>query len=402
MVSLKQFLAGLAFVPVVLSHPPPDQHSKIAPKVIIISMFGPEGEAWWGIPEFDVLAHNITVPGLSPLYPHVHCTADKVICQLITGESEINAAVTITSLAFSELFDLRSTYFFVAGIAGVNPMHATTGSATFARYAIQVALQYEIDAREMPHNFTTGYVPQGSLAPGQYPQSIYGTEVFELNNELRTRAVGFAKNAQLADSAAAQTYRANYLQNSTHGIYQMGGSPPSVVECDVATSDVYYSGDLLSQAFDNTTTLLTNGTGQYCTTAQEDNATLEALLRAAVHDRVDFSRIVVMRTASDFDRPYPGEDAAYHLLYADQAGFEISIENIYRAGIHVVQGIVGEWKETFSHGVKPNNYIGDILGTLSGGNPNFGPGRILALEESGALLTKRSRSVLSKRWSNRL
>ena len=26
----------------------------IAPKFMIISMFGPEGEAWYGIPEFDV------------------------------------------------------------------------------------------------------------------------------------------------------------------------------------------------------------------------------------------------------------------------------------------------------------------------------------------------------------
>lgn len=35
------------------------------------------------------------------------------------------------------------------------------------------------------------------------------------------------------------------------------------------------SGTLLSQAFGNYTTLVTNGTGVYATTAQEDNATLE-------------------------------------------------------------------------------------------------------------------------------
>lgn len=38
--------------------------------------------------------------------------------------------------------------------------------------------------------------------------------------------------------------------------------------------------------------LLTNGTAQYCITAQEDNATLEALLRGAQTKRIDFSRII--------------------------------------------------------------------------------------------------------------
>ena len=44
----------------------------------------------------------------------------------------------------------------IAGIAGINPKVATLGSVTFARYAVQVALQYEFDAREIPSNFTTG------------------------------------------------------------------------------------------------------------------------------------------------------------------------------------------------------------------------------------------------------
>ena len=71
--------------------------------------------------------------------------------------SEINAASSITALTFCGLFDLRKTYFMVAGIAGINPKVATLGSVTFAKYAIQVALQYEFDAREIPANFSTGY-----------------------------------------------------------------------------------------------------------------------------------------------------------------------------------------------------------------------------------------------------
>ncbi|KAK4996406.1 hypothetical protein LTR66_003990, partial [Elasticomyces elasticus] len=59
----------------------------VKPKVFIISMFPPEAAVWYGIPEFDVLATNITVPGFSPLFPDAHCTADGEICQLTTGES---------------------------------------------------------------------------------------------------------------------------------------------------------------------------------------------------------------------------------------------------------------------------------------------------------------------------
>ncbi|CAI7629702.1 unnamed protein product [Penicillium pancosmium] len=369
------------------------QAEKIAPKVFIVSMFEPEAEAWWNVPEFNILAHNITVPGLSSIYPDVHCTDDYEVCQLITGEAEINAAATVTAVAFSSLFDLTQTYFLIAGIAGVNPKRVTTGSATFARYAVQVALQYEIDIRELPHNYSTGYIPYGSRYPNQYPSTIYGTEVFEVNDNLRKIAAGFARRANLSDSDTAKAYRAHYKTPS--GLYKAATLPPSVVECDTATSDVYYSGNLLATAFDNTTKLFTNGTGEYCSSAQEDNATLEVLLRSSSHKLTDFARIIVMRTASDFDRPYPGASALYNLVDSDQGGFEPALKNLYIAGIEVVQGIRKGWKSTFSAGVEPSNYIGDIFGTL-GGTPDFGPGVSQSLEESGAY-KKRSLNRLTRR-----
>lgn len=244
----------------------------------------------------------------------------------------------------------------VAGIAGVNPEVATICAVTFARYAVQVALQYEFDPREIPANFSTGYIPQGSTVPSEYPQSIYGTEVFEVNQNLQKLAASFARNATLNDSADAVAYRALY---GSSDLYTAGTKAPSVIECDVATSDVYYSGSILGEAFGNYTKLVTNGTGNYCTTAQEDNATLEALVRAAAMKLVDFSRIIVMRTASDFDRPWPGEAATTNLLYSQQGAFEPAIQNIYLAGIKVVEGILDGWNATFAKGVNASNYIGE-------------------------------------------
>ncbi|KAJ7600526.1 purine nucleoside permease [Mycena floridula] len=301
---------------------------KIRPKVFIIDMFASEAEAWYGIPQFNLLEKNITIPGLSPLpgyYSAIHCTKDGSICQVITGQAEINAASTISALIYSARFDLTFTYFLIAGIAGISPKLGTLGSVTFARYAVQVGLQHEIDAREKPANFPYGYFPQGTTSPGEFPTFIDGTEVFEVNVALRDLAVNFAKTAKLRDSPGAQAARANYSRSSSFG---PGAAPPSVVACDTATSDTFWSGELLSEAFENTTLLFTNHHGIYCSTQQEDNATLNALMRGAL------SAV---------------------------------------AGVPVVQGILAGWDHKFRAGVPAPNYIGDIFGSL-GGKPDFVPG----------------------------
>jgi purine nucleoside permease len=88
--------------------------------------------------------------------------------------------------------------------------------------------------------------------------------------------------------------------------FAAGVGGPKVVKCDAATSDVYYSGRLLSEAFEKITEVWTNGTGSYCMTAQEDNATLEVLVRMAVHGLVDFGRVIVMRTGKSNDKTEVG------------------------------------------------------------------------------------------------
>jgi purine nucleoside permease len=101
-------------------------------------------------------------PEISLFLDSLLCTQTHTVsrmapsCQLTTGESEINAAVTISSLIASNKFDLRDTYFLIAGIAGINPKHGMLGDVAFCKYAIQVALRYEFDAREIPSNFPTG------------------------------------------------------------------------------------------------------------------------------------------------------------------------------------------------------------------------------------------------------
>ncbi|KAE9398870.1 NUP-domain-containing protein [Gymnopus androsaceus JB14] len=352
-------------------------HHVIKPKVFIIDMRVKSGLASPNL----ISSHKTSPSPASPLSSQdAHCTSDGSICQLITGEAEINAASTMTALVYSGVFDLTTTYFLIAGIAGINPKVATIGSVTFARFAVQAMFRRAL------------------LLQIQYPQSIYGTEVFELNSDLRTIAVNFAKTATLNDSVAAQEQRVLYASVPA---YARGAAAPTVTECDTATSDVYWSGDLLGEAFENTTLLFTNGTGLYCSSQQEDNATLEALLRATLVGLVDFSRIIVMRTASDFDREYNGETAAAN-LFGEHPAFRPSVMNLYLAGVKVIEGILNGWKEQFEQGIKPTNYIGDIFGTL-GGEPDFGPGSIFGGHPAtpASALARRSvrqRSKMMKRF----
>lgn len=355
--------------------------------------FDPEADVWYeNLPKSglgDLLAMNISVPGLSPLFPAVHCTAEGTICQVTTGESEINAATTVNSVVLSGMFDLRKTYFLIAGIAGVNPKHGTLGSVAIAKYAVQVALQHELDAREMPPNWTTGYFSYGTFRPGQYPTILYGTEVFEVNEALRDAAYGYASKVRLEDSADARAYRKRYAAGGPS--YAMATRPPSVIKCDSATSDVYYSGHLMSETFENVTRLLTNGSATYCVTAQEENAILEVLVRLDIWGLVDYGRAIIMRTGgswpiilrlfvkangkkkgSNFDRPAPGVDVLDNLRAAEQNGITLATTNLYLAGVSIVRGILSEWDGVFQKGIAAPNYLGDIFGTL-GGQPDFGP-----------------------------
>ncbi|KAM3501379.1 hypothetical protein MY10362_005596 [Beauveria mimosiformis] len=372
----------------------------IAPKVMVVSMFAPEAQAWYHNFEYSGLGNlsaiEITSRGLSMLFPSIFCTQDASVCHVTVGEGEINAAASAMALLLSPAFDLRETYFLLGGIAGVNPHRATLGSVAFARYAVQVGLQYEVDPRSAPDDWQTGYISYGSDRPHQYPSVFYGSEVFELNAKLRDVAYDLASTATLDDADNARALRAQYAAGSADAA---AAAPPSLVKCDVTTSDVYFVGDELAREFDTTTRIWTNGTGAYCMSAQEDNAILEVLARgaAAAPDRlVDFARVVLLRAGANFDRPPPGVPIRDFMAEAAvQPGQAIAAQNMYSAGVQVVRGIVHGWDETFARGLAPDNYVGDMLGRL-GGEPDFGTPEA-RLDAQRRLLTAGSRGQARRR-----
>src|SRR5579863_7321461 len=81
-------------------------------KVLIVSMFGAEAKPWLEALKFT---EALPVPGLSPDYPELRCTAEEV-CLMTTGMGEANAAASLTALIFSGRVDLSRAYVLVAGI----------------------------------------------------------------------------------------------------------------------------------------------------------------------------------------------------------------------------------------------------------------------------------------------
>ncbi|WP_429315998.1 purine-nucleoside phosphorylase [Paraburkholderia sp. GAS448] len=316
------------------------QNSESAPharhvKVMIISMFAPEGQVW-----LDHLGpwQDIPVAGLSPDYPAVHCN-NQDICVVTTGMGHTNAAASIMALAFSPRFDLHDTYFMIAGIAGIDPLRGTIGSAAWAKYLVDFGIQWEIDAREKPSKWHSGYLGINTKSPADKPPLDYRTEVFQLNPQLADAAYALSRNVTLSDNPQAQAARAKYH-------YAPANQPPTVVQCDTLAGDTWWSGKALGDRAREWTKILTDGKGVYCTTQQEDNATYEALKRAAAAHRVDLNRIAVLRAGSDFDRPYNGQSSVDNLLnYQAQGGFVPAIDNLYRAGNPLVQDIVTHWNE---------------------------------------------------------
>lgn len=339
-----------------------------SPKVFIVSMFKPKEEVWTSRMNFE---HRLEIPGLASTSPYIRCTDNYDICQFTTGEGEINAAVSMAFLVSSPLFDLTKTYWLLAGIAGGEPSQVTTGSVTFARFAIQVGLLFQIDSKELSEsysNWTSGYFAYGTKDPWTYPKAVYGTELFELNDNLRTHVMKIAEQytgqLKLGDTDN-QALRKLYN-------YPLANSPPSIKACDVTTSDGYFTGEVLANYVTDYSHMLTNGTAAYCASAQEENATLEAFLRMATAGRIDFLRIIVMRSISNFARSPAGMDPLDFFLHYPKGGFDHALDNLYIAGWPIVQDIVDRWGSDYRDGkYAALNYVGDIVGRL-GQKPPYG------------------------------
>jgi purine nucleoside permease len=318
-------------------------------RVMVITMFDIKGSPFgaetlrWV--QRENLTEEIEVPGLSSNFPTVKCRPPSDerprmsdICVVTTDIGYANAASSITALVFGNQFNFENTYFIIAGIAGVDPADGTLGSAAWSRWVVDLGLSHEIDAREMPAGWPYGHTGFGPVPPGVKPTRTIGNEYFRLNEQLLQKALLLTQNLNLSvnDRPSTIAYRALYPNAPAN-------AKPRVIQCDSASVDTYWHGAILSQRANDWAALLTNGSSNYCMTDEEDASTLTALRRGAEADLLDFNRIAVLRTASNFDQPHPGQ-TPYESLTTSSGGFLPSLENAYLVGSTLAHNIIGNWR----------------------------------------------------------
>ena len=107
----------------------------------------------------------------------------------------------------------------------------------------------------------------------------------------------------LGDTPEMQKDRAQYASANAR-------RPPFVLRGDTISSSTFFTGVKMSEWANQSVKYHTGGKGNYVTTGMEDTGTLSSLQMLAKAGRVDWNRIMVLRTASDFDQPPPGMTAA--------------------------------------------------------------------------------------------
>ncbi len=184
----------------------------------------------------------------------------------------------------------------MAGIAGIDPADASLGSAAWAEWVVDGDLAHLIDPREMPKEWPTGYFPlvQRRALPAKRKVDPGGPqEVYHLNGALTEWAYQLTKDVPLPDNEHMKTSRARYTESPN------AQKPPFVLKGDNIAGSTFWHGKLLDQRANDWVKYWTEGKGNYVTTAMEDSGLCQAMTNLAKAGKVDFNRVMVLRTASN-------------------------------------------------------------------------------------------------------
>jgi purine nucleoside permease len=327
-------LIGLAYP--ALAEPRP-----IPVKVVVVAMFevgadtgDQPGELQYWV-ERDHLDRIFELPAA---YHAVRMNNDGEMA-VLTGQGTAHAASTIMALGLDPRFDLSRAYWIVAGIAGGSPDRISLGSAAWARWVVDGDLGYEIDAREIPPDWTTGFLPLRKPKPFDPPAAPLDGQVYALNASLAEWAFNLTRSTPLADSDHLKEVRSHFDGAAAQ-------RPPFVTMGDEISSSTYWHGKLFDAWAAEWVPYFTGGKAEFFTTAMEDTGTLQSLQFLANAKRVDLNRVLVLRTVSNFDRQSRGVSAAESLAnqrIGAYSGYLPSLEAAYTVGHAVVIEFLAHW-----------------------------------------------------------
>jgi purine nucleoside permease len=321
---------------------------RIAVKVVIVTMFERGADTGDEPGEFQywVEREKLDKVYAFPQGYHDLRMNDKGVLGIVTGIGTAKAAASIMALGLDPRFDLTHAYWLVAGIAGIDPADASLGSAAWAEWVVDGDLAHEIDAREIPADWKTGYIPLRKSTPYEMPRRVPDEgECYQLNPALVEWAYQLTKDVRLQDTEAMRRRREQFESENAK-------RPPFVLKGDTLSSMTFWHGKLMNQWANDWVKYHTGGRGNYVTTAMEDTGTLQALTFLSHAGLVQRDRVLVLRTASNYDQQRPGISAAESLAetkIGQYSAFVPALESAWRVGRVVVEEIVRKWGEYRDH-----------------------------------------------------
>jgi purine nucleoside permease len=329
-------LAGLTLLLVQAARADP-----IRPKVLILTTFeiGSDtgdrpGELQYWV-EREHLTGSVDVPGLI----HPIRFNDSGVYAMVTGTCN-RSGLALTILGMSPQFDLRKTYFMMAGIAGVNANKASVGSAAWAQWIVDGDNVNEIDGHDAPADWPYGIMIFGSTRPDQEPGPRDWSQkpmAFQLNPGLVAWAYRLSKDVALSDTPKLSAYRATYVG------YPNAQREPFVLLGDTLGTAHYWHGPTLNRWAEKWCELYTGGKANFVMTECEDQSIAYALMLLGRAQRVDPSRYLVLRTASNYSQPPPGMTVVESLVSGEEGGATLAAESAYCVGAPVVHSLVQHW-----------------------------------------------------------
>lgn len=318
----------------------------LRPKVVVLAMFEPGADTGDAPGEFQFWVEREHLDRTIPLpaaFHDIRANADASLIATVTGVGNTNAAASVMALGSDPRFDFRETYWVVAGIAGIDPADGSIGSAVWADYVVDGDLTHEIDAREIPKDWPTGYVPLGRRTPyeGTPPENEYAiAQSYRLSPQLVQWAFELTRDTPLVDNEQMKNRRATYTETPN------AQKPPAVLIGATLAGSNYWHGRYMNERANRWVAYYTGGKGNYVTTAMEDSGTLRALTNLGRAGKVDVQRVLVLRTASNYDMQWPGGSAA-ESMNGEQLGIYTayipSLEAAYRVGSRVVHELLAHW-----------------------------------------------------------
>lgn len=347
MKNLYIFFSGAMLLLAACQTPTPTTPAKIPVRVVVVAMFEPGEDEGDRPGEFQYWVERLPLAERLPFpqgYRDLRYNPEKGIIGMVTGVGNTKAAASVMALGMDERFDLTHAYWVVAGIAGVDPEDAPTASAAWAEWLVDGDLSHEIDAREVPADWSTGYLPLRKTEPYELPvpENSEGA-VAQLNPRLVDWAYQLTKDIELPDNEEIQAMRAQYDN------FPNAQQKPFVLKGDQLAGSTYWHGKLLNDWANNWVKYWTRDQGNFVTSAMEDIGTYQSLSFLDNAGKVDKNRLLVLRTASNFTMQHPGITAAQSLAGEKIGGkgysaYIPSLESAWLVGSKVVNELADNWK----------------------------------------------------------